>query len=62
MSFDLSNTLGAVENLTLTGTGATNGTGNGLGNAITGNGGANVIEGKGGADVLDGGIGLDTVS
>ena len=62
VSFDLSNTLGAVENLTLTGTGATNGTGNGLGNAITGNSGANVIEGKGGADVLDGGIGLDTVS
>ena len=61
-SFDLSTVLGNVENLTLTGTGAVNGTGNGLANTIIGNSGANIIEGKGGADILDGGAGLDTVS
>ncbi len=61
-SFDLSTVLGDVENLTLTGTAAVNGTGNGLANTITGNSGANIIEGKGGADILDGGAGLDTVS
>ncbi len=61
-SFDLSAVLGEVENLTLTGSAAVDGTGNGLVNTITGNGGANVIEGKGGADILDGGAGLDTVS
>ncbi len=61
-SFDLSAVLGDVENLTLTGTAAVNGTGNGLANTIIGNTGANIIEGKGGADILDGGAGLDTVS
>ncbi len=61
-SFDLSMVLGDVENLTLTGAAAVNGTGNGLANTINGNGGANIIEGKGGADILDGGAGLDTVS
>ncbi len=61
-SFDLSAALGDVENLTLTGAAAANGTGNGLVNTITGNTGANIIEGKGGADILDGGAGLDTVS
>ena len=61
-SFDLSQSLGNVENLTLTGTAAVNGTGNGLANTIIGNSGANIIEGKGGADILDGGAGLDTVS
>ena len=54
--------LGDVENLTLTGAAAINGTGNGLVNTIIGNSGANIIEGKGGADILDGGAGLDTVS
>ncbi len=54
--------LGDVENLTLTGAAAVNGTGNGLANTIIGNSGANIIEGKGGADILDGGAGLDTVS
>ena len=61
-SFDLSATLGEVENLTLTGSAAVNGIGNGLINSIIGNGGANIIEGKGGADALDGGSGTDTVS
>jgi serralysin len=62
LSFDLATTLGDVENLTLTGTLAINGTGNGLANTIIGNGGINVSEGRGGADILDGGAGLDTLS
>ena len=53
---------GDVENLTLSGTGALNGTGNGLANVITGNGGNNVLAGLGGADTLVGGLGTDTAS
>jgi len=49
-----------VENLTLTGAGAINGTGNALDNAITGNAGANTLNGGGGADTLAGGAGNDT--
>ena len=52
----------AVENLTLTGSSAINGTGNALGNVITGNSGNNVITGLGGADTLDGAGGIDTLS
>ncbi|MEO6255204.1 MAG: calcium-binding protein [Sphingomicrobium sp.] len=48
-----------VENLTLTGTAAINGTGNGLANTIIGNSAANVISGGGGADRLTGGLGGD---
>jgi Ca2+-binding RTX toxin-like protein len=48
-----------VENLTLTGTAALNGTGNGIANAITGNSAANVITGGGGADRLSGRGGPD---
>ena len=48
-----------VENLTLTGAAAIDGTGNNLANAITGNSGANVIIGGGGADVLSGAAGAD---
>ena len=56
-------TLGAnVENLTLTGATAINGTGNSLDNVITGNGGNNIVAGLGGADVLDGGAGTDTAT
>src|SRR5262245_15124455 len=65
ITFSLADALhvkGDVENLTLTGTGNVNGTGNALDNAITGNGGANVVAGLGGADILDGGAGSDTVT
>ncbi|HEX9397368.1 MAG TPA: calcium-binding protein, partial [Burkholderiales bacterium] len=55
-------TLGAeLENLTLTGTAATNGTGNDLNNVLMGNGAANVLTGAGGNDTLDGGAGADTL-
>ncbi|MEZ0262025.1 MAG: RTX toxin, partial [Alphaproteobacteria bacterium] len=54
-------TLGAeVENLTLTGSAAINGTGNALDNSITGNSGANTLDGGAGADTLSGGGGNDT--
>jgi Ca2+-binding RTX toxin-like protein len=49
-----------VENLTLTGNWAVDGTGNGLANAITGNAEANVLDGSAGADTLTGGAGGDT--
>ena len=42
-----------VENLTLTGTGNINGTGNTLDNVITGNTGNNILAGLAGADTLD---------
>jgi Ca2+-binding RTX toxin-like protein len=51
-----------VENLILTGTGAINGTGNSLNNAITGNSANNVLSGAGGNDQLRGGLGTDTVN
>ncbi len=49
-----------VENLTLTGIAAINGTGNALANVITGNSGNNVLNGGGGADAFYGGAGNDT--
>lgn len=49
-----------VENLTLTGVSAINGTGNGLANAIVGNSAANVINGGAGSDTMTGGAGNDT--
>jgi Ca2+-binding RTX toxin-like protein len=56
----LSWTLGTnVENLSLTGTAALDGTGNSLANALTGNAGANVLSGGAGSDRLDGGAGAD---
>jgi Ca2+-binding RTX toxin-like protein len=59
----LSYTLGDnVENLTLTGTAAVNGTGNGLANLITGNSAANVIRGGAGGDTLIGGGAGDTLT
>ena len=53
-------TLGTnVENLTLTGTAAINGTGNTLNNALTGNTGANRLDGGAGNDTMAGGTGDD---
>jgi Ca2+-binding RTX toxin-like protein len=57
----LSWTLGAnLENLTLTGGNAVNGTGNSLANILSGNSGGNVLNGGGGRDTLIGGLGNDT--
>jgi Ca2+-binding RTX toxin-like protein len=50
-----------VENLTLTGTTAINGTGNAGNNVITGNSANNVIIGNAGNDTLDGGDGSDAL-
>ncbi|MBE9217482.1 lectin-like protein [Dolichospermum flos-aquae] len=51
-----------VENLTLTGTAAANGTGNTRDNVITGNGANNTLNGGAGNDTLDGGLGNDTLN
>ena len=48
-----------VNDLTLAGSGAIDGTGNVADNKITGNGGANALDGKGGNDMLTGGGGGD---
>jgi Ca2+-binding RTX toxin-like protein len=51
-----------VENVTLTGSTATNASGNDNANTITGNSLANNLTGNGGNDVLTGGSGLDTLA
>ena len=58
VSFVLGN---EVENLTLTGTGNINGTGNALANVLTGNSGTNTLNGGDGNDTLNGGLGNDTL-
>ena len=50
-----------IENLTLTGSGVINGTGNALDNVIIGNGAANTLTGGLGNDTLDGGAGTDSL-
>jgi len=51
-----------LENLTLTGAAAINGTGNTLNNVMTGNSAANILTGGGGNDTLDGGAGTDVAA
>lgn len=51
-----------IENLTLTGTAAINGTGNSLENIIVGNSAANTLSGGGGDDKMYGGGGDDTMN
>ena len=51
-----------AENLTLTGMGNTNGTGNGVDNLMTGNSGDNTLAGGDGNDTLDGGAGNDIIA
>jgi Ca2+-binding RTX toxin-like protein len=51
-----------VEKLTLMGTTAINGAGNGLANTLTGNTAANVLSGDAGNDVLNGGAGSDNLT
>jgi trimeric autotransporter adhesin len=51
-----------IENLTLTGSGYINGTGNSLNNVIQGNAASNVLKGGGGDDQLDGGVGADEMA
>ena len=49
-----------IENLTLTGSAAINGSGNSLANLLAGNSAANRLDGRGGADRMAGGGGNDT--
>ncbi|QNQ10072.1 beta strand repeat-containing protein [Sphingomonas alpina] len=58
ISFSL-NGLTGLENLTLTGAAAINGTGNALANILIGNGAANILDGGAGIDAMQGGLGND---
>lgn len=51
-----------VENLTLTGSGNIDGSGNNTRNVLTGNDGDNVLVGRGGNDTIDGGVGSDRLA
>ncbi|MDE3816037.1 calcium-binding protein [Sinorhizobium meliloti] len=64
ISLSLANTAavkGNVEYLVLLGTGAINGSGNALNNAMSGNGAANTLNGAAGNDLLNGSLGNDTL-
>ena len=50
-----------LENLTLTGAAAINGTGNDANNLLSGNSGSNILNGGAGNDTLDGGAGIDSL-
>jgi Ca2+-binding RTX toxin-like protein len=50
-----------LENVSLTGGGNIDATGNAVANVLTGNTGANVLHGRGGPDTLNGGAGNDTM-
>jgi trimeric autotransporter adhesin len=60
VSFTLPDPSQNIENLTLTGTGNINGTGNAIDNILTGNSGNNVLSGGAGNDAMRGGLGNDT--
>jgi Ca2+-binding RTX toxin-like protein len=60
VSYDLAGQY--IENLTLTGTSAIDGTGNSLDNSLTGNNSANVLDGGAGNDILRGNGGNDIFS
>jgi Ca2+-binding RTX toxin-like protein len=60
-TFNLSTNSANIENLTLNGTLAVNGTGDLTANIITGNSAKNILTGLAGADTLDGGLGGDTL-
>ncbi|MFN9402380.1 MAG: calcium-binding protein, partial [Dolichospermum sp.] len=60
VTFTLAN-VATVENLTLTGTTAINGTGNAGNNILTGNSTNNTLNGEDGNDTLNGGAGIDTL-
>jgi Ca2+-binding RTX toxin-like protein len=51
-----------VENLTLTGNAAINGTGNSIANVLVGNAAANQLSGAGGNDTYAGGLGADVLT
>jgi Ca2+-binding RTX toxin-like protein len=57
----LTQSLNAVENVTLTGTNAADATGNALANRLIGNAAVNVLSGAGGRDTLNGAGGADTL-
>ncbi len=60
VTFSLTGNASTVENLTLTGSGSINATGNALANTLTGNSGNNTLDGGAGVDTLVGGAGDDT--
>ena len=62
ITFATTTLTGNIENLTLSGAAAINGTGDGNDNLITGNTAKNILLGFGGNDTLDGGAGADTIT